>query len=185
MFNENDRVVVKETGAFGTVLETYDDMVCVELDNSVEMEYKAVQLITQDEFNRQEDAQVEGVMVDRGLISMADIPYTPRRGDGRSASNVISMIRRLYPDLLTTAEEKAEQKISDDLDRVRALTNFTNTPIVVWLGAGEMSDEGMVRKVLARTILNNAIEGTILLGDILISKCRRELAAYKPSSEEK
>lgn len=185
MFNEGDRVVAKDTRAFGTVLETYEDMACVELDNGVEMEYKLDQLITEDEFKNHEEEKIKAFKArHQGGPSIKDIPYVPRRGDGQAAAKLVEIVRRVYPDILVTAEETAEITPKDDLSRVYALSVFTGTPMIVWMGAGEMNDEGMVRAILVKTILNNTLEGTGLVADVLISKCRRVLAAHETMEDK-
>ena len=177
MFNEGDQVAVKDSGAVGVVLETYGDTVCVELSNGVEMEYHANQLMTKEEFNAQEDQRFSEILATRPKPPHLSLgPYRPQKGDRRRARDVIARLRGFWPAILVLADERHDDFYSlDDFKKVGFISELTGTPMVVWMGSLDLGGELMFRQVLAKTVLNNIVNETGLMGDALLATCRQAL----------
>lgn len=171
MFNENDRIQLIENPRIkGTVIEQVDAHVFVELDNGAEMEYLAKQLEPECE-----------VLVAPDVVNSKPShepfgPYRPQKGDRRRAQEAIASIRKLYPAILVAANEHIEgfNKL-EGFDQVKALSEYTGTPMVVWMGANEFGGKEMMRRVLAKTIINNIATNSPLISDMLIGNIRQAL----------
>lgn len=179
-FNEGDKVRVKRDGAAGTIVYAEDGYYSVELNSGVEMDFEdASLLLTEDEYVAQQAEA--GPRQQGGLrpVSAAGVPYVPRRGDRKTAANVLIMIERVYPGIVDAMGVRCDE--FDDLvpfDKVKVMSEITGTPMVVFMGAGEMNDIGMMRAVIAKTLMNDIMGGGGLTADILLAHCRKVIVEH-------
>jgi len=178
MFNVGDEVRVRSNGAQGVVGYAEDGYVCVDLNSGVEMDFSDVGLLQlMSEYNAERyTAAVTDDKV-RDLCGIFNTPYSPRRGDRRLAIKVIKSLDEIMPDLLKTAEKKIDGFAKmEAFDQVKNFSEMVGTPMVVFMGAAEMGDITMMRLVIQKTLVANAIEGTGLLFDTMMVSLQRELA---------
>jgi len=199
MFNENDIVVVKSSGAYATILEVADDIVYVELNsNGAEMEYNVDQLIMADEFEKAkreaEEARRQEIAAEAAArpSHLALGEYVPQKGDRARAASVIAKLEECSDQVpLFDAARKAIDDFDslDAFDKVKHLSKYSGVPMVVWMAAGDihsvMEKNDMIMAINRKALVNAALSGkTGLLGDVLLEKCRREIAAYEAAQKE-
>ena len=184
-FNEGDRVRLRKGGAAGTVVYAEDGYYSVELDSGVEMDFEDISLLmTEDEYVAHESGAGPRLKGGSRPTSTAGVPYVPRKGDRRLAGDVIKMITRLYPGLIDAMGVRCDTFDDlDSFDKVKVMSAITGTPMVVFMGAAEMGDQGMMKAVIGKTILNNIMEGSGLTADILLAYCRRAMADHDGESK--
>lgn len=178
MFNVGDEVRVRSSGAVGVVGYAEDGYFCVDLDNGVEMDFSdegSLQLMAEYKTERSAAADVDAKT--RDLCGMFNAPYSPRKGDRRLAGRVIKALGHIMPDLLKVAETKIEGFAKmEAFDQVKNFSEMVGTPMVVFMGAAEMSDIKMMRLVIQKTLVENALAGTSLLYDTMVASLQDELA---------
>ena len=178
MFQVGNEVRVLSNGAVGIVGYAEDGYVCVELDSGVEMDFadeSSLQLMSEYKAERSAAADVDAKT--RDLSGIFNAPYCPRKGDKRLAGNVIKALGEIMPDLLKVAEKKIEGFAKmEAFDQVKNFSELVGTPMVVFMGAAEMGDTNMMRLVIQKTLVLNAIEGTSLLYDTMVARLQDELA---------
>lgn len=181
IFNKGDRVRVKRNGAAGVIVYAEDGYYCVELDTGPEMDFENPDLLmTEDEYVAQQAEAGPRLKGGQRATSTAGVPYVPRRGDRKTAANVLIMIQQIYPGLIDAIDIRCETFDElDAFDKVKVMSEITGTPMVVFMGAGEMNDRGMMEAVIGKTLLNNIAEGSGLTADILLGACRRTIAEFK------
>lgn len=179
MFEIGQKVVALSNGLVGEVVYVEDDLVYVETDGGAEHEFSATDL------KIWEPTPAPIPMFDqKSAMSAADLPYVPRKGDRRVAARVMSMIKSVFPMVLDGVRTNNEgyDKL-DAFDQVKLLSETTGTPMVVFMGAAEMNDDGMMREVLQRTLVVNILEGGDLVRDMLLGKAKRVIAEYEAKNE--
>ncbi len=178
MFNVGDEVRVLSNGAVGVVGYAEEGYICVDLNNGVEMDFSdedQLQLVA--DYKAEKAAEVAVADKTRDLSGMFNAPYVPRKGDKRLASKVINSLGVIMPDLLKVAETKIEGFAKmEAFDQVKNFSEMVGTPMVVFMGAAEMDDSNMMRLVIQKTLMENAITGTGLLFDTFMIRIREELA---------
>lgn len=178
MFEIGDEVRVRSNGAVGVVGYVEEGYICVDLDSGVEMDFSddsQLQLVA--DYKAEKVAEVVVAEKTRDLSGMFNAPYVPRKGDRRLASKVINSLGVIMPDLLKTAASKIDGFAKmDDFDKVKSFSEMVGTPMVVFMGAQEMGDIGMMRLVIRKTLIENAIAGTGLLYDCMVTSLQDELA---------
>ncbi len=179
MFNEGDRVRIRINGAAGVVDYAEEGYYTVLLDTGTEMDFENPELLMlEDDYVAQQ--AVAGPRLKGGSRgnSTAGVPYVPRKGDRKLAANVLIMIEQIYPGMLDAMSVRCEE--FDDLqafDKVKVMSEITGTPMVVFMGGAEM---GMMKEVIAKTILNDMTSGGGgLTADILLAHCRRVIGEHK------
>lgn len=182
MFNEGDRVCIRSNGAAGEVVYAEDNYYSVELDNGAEMDFEDVNLLMpEDEYQIEQSAKFKAMAEPRStkksasnFPELADLPYVPRKGDRRLASTVIEMIDRIYPGVIAAMETRNPWfNTMDAFDKVKYLSQSVGTPMVVFMGAAEMGDDGMMRQVIGKTVLNDMFGDGTLTMDMLLGTVRR------------
>lgn len=178
MFKIGDEVRVRSNGAQGVVGYAEEGYICVDLNNGVEMDFSdegQLQLVA--DYKAEKVAEVVVAKKTRDLSGMFNAPYTPRKGDRRLASKVINSLGVIMPELLKTAASKiADFAKMDDFDKVKSFSEMVGTPMVVFMGAADMGDINMMRQVIRKTLIENAIAGTGLLYDCMVTSLQAELA---------
>lgn len=178
MFNVGDEVRVRSNGAVGVVGYAEDGYVCVDLNNGVEMDFSdegQLQLVA--DYKAEKAAEVAVADKTRDLSGMFNAPYVPRKGDKRLASKVINSLGVIMPDLLKVAEKKIEGFAKmEAFDQVKNFSEMVGTPMVVFMGAAEMGDSEMMRLVIQKTLVANAVKGTNLLFDTMMARINDELS---------
>ena len=178
MFKVGDEVRVRSSGAVGVVGYVEEGYVCVDLHTGVEMDFPdegMLQLMADYKAERSAAADVDAKT--RDLCGVFNAPYSPRKGDKRLAGKVIKSLGQIMPDLLKVAETKIEGFAKmEAFDQVQSFSEMVGTPMVVFMGAAEMSDIRMMRLVIQKTLVANAIEGTSLLFDTMMVSIQDELA---------
>lgn len=178
MFNVGDEVRVLSNGAVGIVGYAEDGYVCVELDTGVEMDFSdegSLQLVA--DYKAEKAAEVAITAKTRDLSGMFNAPYCPRKGDKRLAGKVLAALNEIMPDLLKVAEKKVEGFVEmDSFDKVKSFSEMVGTPMVVFMGAMDMGSTDMMRLVIQKTLIANAIKGTGLLFDTMVVRLQEELA---------
>ncbi len=178
MFQVGDEVRVLSNGAVGVVGYAEEGYVCVDLHTGVEMDFSdesQIQLMTDYKAERSASADVDAKT--RDLSGIFNTPYSPRKGDKRLAGKVIKALGEIMPDLLKTAEKKIEGFAKmEAFDQVKNFAEMVGTPMVVFMGAAEMGDVNMMRLVIQKTLVLNALEGTSLLYDTMVARLQDELA---------
>lgn len=100
MFEVDDRVYIPSNGATATVLEVDDDIVYVELDNGVEMDFRSGQLVSQEE----REAEVDKLRPTPSKHSSDSyIPMLARQGleeiwtvINGAAPDVVNMVKQFH-----------------------------------------------------------------------------------------
>ncbi len=178
MFNVGDEVRVLSSGAEGVVGYAEDGYICVDLNNGVEMDFSdegSLQLVA--DYKAEKAAEVAVAEKTRDLCGMFNAPYCARKGDKRLASKVIASLDEIMPDLLKTAEQKIDGFAKmEAFDQVKNFSEMVGTPMVVFMGAAEMGDRTMMRLVIRKTLMENALAGTNLLYDAMMVSIQAELA---------
>ncbi|KKM61814.1 hypothetical protein LCGC14_1527950 [marine sediment metagenome] len=178
MFNVGDEVRVVSNGAQGVVGYAEEGYICVDLNSGVEMDFtdeSQLQLVA--DYKAEKAAEVAVADKTRDLSGMFNAPYCPRKGDKRLAANVIKSLGVIMPDLLKTAERKIEGFAKmEAFDQVKSFSELVGTPMVVFMGAAEMGNSDMMRLVIQKTLVTNAIAGTSLLYDTMVASLQAELA---------
>ena len=178
MFKINDEVRVLSSGAEGVVGYVEEGYICVDLNNGVEMDFSdesQLQLVA--DYKAEKAAEVAVAVKTRDLSGMFNAPYCPRKGDKRLTSKVIASLGDIMPDLLKTAERKIDGFAQmDDFDKVKSFSEMVGTPMVVFMGAAEMGDLEMMKTVIRKTLVENALAGTNLLYDTMMVSIQAELA---------
>lgn len=178
MLTVGDEVRVRSNGAHGVVGYAEEGYICVDLNNGVEMDFSdesQLQLVA--DYKAEKAAEVAVADKTRDLSGMFNAPYTPRKGDRRLASKVINSLGVIMPELLKTAASKINGFAKmDDFDKVKSFSEMVGTPMVVFMGAQEMGDSDMMRQVIRKTLIENALAGTSLLYDTMVISLQDELA---------
>lgn len=178
MFQVGDEVRVRSNGAIGVIGYAEEGYVCVDLDTGVEMDFAeeaSLQLMSDYKAIRSAAADIDAKT--RDLCGVFNAPYSPRKGDKRLAGKVIKALGEIMPDLLKTAEKKIEGFAKmEAFDQVKNFSEMVGTPMVVFMGAAELGDINMMRSVIHKTLVVNAIEGTNLLFDLMLAGLQNELA---------
>ena len=178
MFNVGDEVRVVSNGAQGVVGYAEEGYICVDLNSGVEMDFtdeSQLQLVA--DYKAEKAAEVAVADKTRDLSGMFNAPYCPRKGDKRLAANVIKSLGVIMPDLLKTAEKKIDGFAKmEAFDQVKNFSEMVGTPMVVFMGAAEMGNSDMMRLVIQKTLVANAIAGTSLLYDTMVASLQAELA---------
>lgn len=178
MFNVGDEVRVLSNGAVGIVGYAEDGYVCIDLHTGVEMDFSdegQIQLMAEYKAERLASADVDAKT--RDLSGILNAPYSPRKGDKRLADKVIKALGEIMPDLLKVAAKKIEGFAKmEAFDQVKSFSEMVGTPMVVFMGAAEMGDTNMMRLVIQKTLVLNAIKGTGLLFDTMVVRLQEELA---------
>ncbi len=184
MFQVGDEVRVRSNGATGVVGYVEEGYICVDLNNGVEMDFSdesQLQLIA--DYKAEKATEVAVAAKTRDLTGKFNAPYCPRKGDKRLAGKVIKSLGVIMPDLLKTAEMKIEGFAKmEAFDQVKNFSEMVGTPMVVFMGAADaaahsmMDDHVMMKLVIRKTLLENAIAGTSLLFDTMLARLQDELA---------
>lgn len=178
MFQVGDKVRVRSNGAVGIVGYAEDGYVCVELDTGVEMDFSDVsslQLVA--DYKAEKAAEVVVADKSRDLCGMFNAPYCARKGDKRLAGKVIKVLGEIMPDLLKTAEKKIDGFAKmEAFDQVKNFSEMVGTPMVVFMGAMDMDSTDMMRLVIQKTLVENALAGTSLLYDTMVASLQIDLA---------
>jgi len=184
MFNEGDRVRIRNNGAGGTVMYAEDGYYSVELDTGAEMDFENTSLLmTEYEYVEERKSLVKSNKSKGISLTAANMPYIPRRGDRQLATKVINMIKQIYPVLLDAMLVKNNKfNTLDDFDKVKTLSEITGTPMVVFMGAIDIGGQYFMRQVINKTILNNLVSNSDLVSDILLGSARRTIAEYEGES---
>ena len=166
-FKAGDMVRVLENGELGEVLEVDGNTVYVEMMNGVEHDYPADKLMSDEAFAEklaaERDAAAEHAQrqVPQGGAGMFG-PYIPRRGDNKLAIDCLNMIGRVSKDLLEVADTliKEAGRLDDfekarPLNKVMMISEVLNVPTIVFMGAAETSDDGLMRQVIAKIMFEN------------------------------
>ncbi|KKM96011.1 hypothetical protein LCGC14_1182300 [marine sediment metagenome] len=177
MFQVGDEVRVRSNGAVGVVGYAEPGYFCVDLDNGVEMDFFDEGLLQRmSEYKAERSASVAVNAKTRDLCGIFNAAYSPRKGDKRLAGKVIKSLGQIMPDLLKTAEKNIEGFAKmEAFDQVKNFSEMVGTPMVVFMGAAEMGDINMMRLVIQKTLIANAIEGTGLLFDVMVSSLQDKL----------
>lgn len=81
------------------------------------------------------------------------------------------------PDLLKTAEKKIDGFAKmEAFDQVKNFSEMVGTPMVVFMGAMDMDSTDMMRLVIQKTLVENALAGTSLLYDTMVASLQIDLA---------
>ncbi|KKK63962.1 hypothetical protein LCGC14_2989010 [marine sediment metagenome] len=178
MFKIGDEVRVVSNGAQGVVGHAEEGYVCVDLNSGVEMDFtdeSQLQLVA--DYKAEKAAEVAVAEKSRDLTGMFNAPYCPRKGDKRLAAKVIKSLGIIMPDLLKTAEKKIDGFAKmEAFDQVKNFSEMVGTPMVVFMGAAEMGNSDMMRLVIQKTLMANAIAGTSLLYDTMVTSLQNEFA---------
>ncbi len=178
MFKVGDEVRVRSNGAIGVVGYAEEGYICVDLNNGVEMDFSdegQLQLVA--DYKAEKVAEIAVTAKTRDLSGMFNAPYCPRKGDKRLAAKAIKAIGELMPDLLKVAEQKIEGFAKmEAFDQVKNFSEMVGTPMVVFMGVAEMGDINMMRLVIWKTLMANAVAGTSLLYDTMVARLQDELA---------
>ena len=178
MFQVGDEVRVLSNGAVGVVGYAEEGYVCVDLHTGVEMDFSdesQIQLMADYKAERLASADVDAKT--RDLCGIFNTPYSPRKGDKRLAGKVIKALGQIMPDLLKVAEKKIEGFAKmEAFDQVKNFAEMVGTPMVVFMGAAEMGDTNMMRLVIQKTLVANALEGTSLLYDTMVARLQDQFA---------
>ena len=177
MFKVGDHVRIMSNGAEGVVGYVEKGYISVDLNSGVEMDFSdesQLQLVA--DYKAEKAAAVAVADKTRDLGGMFNAPYCPRKGDKRLAGRVIASLGDIMPDLLKVAEKKIDGFAKmEAFDQVKNFSEMVGTPMVVFMGAAEMGDINMMRLVMQKTLLLNAITGTNLLYDAVVSRLQTEL----------
>ncbi len=177
MFKVDDEVRVLSSGAIGVVGYAEEGYISVDLNNGVEMDFSdesLLQLVA--DYKAEKVAEIAVAAKTRDLSRMFNAPYVPRKGDRRLASKVINSLGVIMPELLKVAEQKIDSFAKmEAFDQVKSFSKMVGTPMVVFMGAAEMGDSEMMRMVIRKTLLENAIAGTGLLFDTMMVSIQDEL----------
>ncbi len=178
MFNIGDKVRVRSSGAEGVVGYVEEGYICVDLNNGAEMDFtdeSSLQLVA--DYKAEKATEVAVAAKTRDLTGMFNAPYCPRKGDKRLAAKVIKSLGIIMPDLLKTAEMKIDGFAKmEAFDQVKSFSEMVGTPMVVFMGAMEMGSTDMMKLVIRKTLLENAIVETSLLFDTMVASLQSELA---------
>jgi len=184
MFKVGDKVRIRFNGAEGVVGYVEEGYICVDLDNGAEVDFSdesQIQLAA--DYKAEKAAEVAVADKTRDLCGKFNAPYVPRKGDKRLAGKVIKSLGQIMPDLLKVAETKIEGFAKmEAFDQVQSFSEMVGTPMVVFMGAAEvashsmMDDHEMMKLVIRKTLLENAIAGTNLLFDTMMVSIQAELA---------
>lgn len=177
MFEIGQKVVALSNGLVGEVVYVEDNLVYIETEGGAEHEFSAIDL------KIWEASPSPVPMFDqKSAMSAADLPYVPRKGDRKVAARVMSMVKSIFPMMLDGVRTNNEgyDKL-DAFDQVKLLSEATGTPMVVFMGAAEMNDDGMMREVLQRTLVINILEDGGLVSDMLLGRAKRVIAEYENS----
>ena len=165
MFKIGDRVAHKETAVRGTVVDVDGNTVYIELNNGSEHDYDASMLMLEEEMFAAIEAERDAAFSAREATNVSSNidfgPYIPRRGDHRLAIKCLDMINSIdatfsvfAQHLIKEAGKMEEFNNAKPLNKVMMMSDVLNTPTIVWMGAAEMNDDGLMRQVIVRTILN-------------------------------
>lgn len=175
MFEIGQKVVALSNGLVGEVVYVEDNLVYIETDGGAEHEFMADDL----KIWSPEPVPVP-VFDEKSTMSLADVPYIPQKGDRQLAVRVMNMVKSIFPMVLDGVRVGCEGY--DDLDafdQVKGLSETTGTPMVVFMGAAEMNDDGLMREILQRTLLINVISDSGLVCDMLLGKAKRVIKEYE------
>ena len=178
MFKVGDKVRIRFNGAEGVVGYVEEGYICVDLDNGAEVDFSdesQIQLAA--DYKAEKAAEVAVADKTRDLRGMFNAPYVPRKGDKRLAGKVINYLGGIMPDLLEVAAQKIDGfNKMQDFDKVKNFAEMVGTPMVVFMGAAELGDREMMRTIIRKTLLENAMAGTNLLYDAMMVSIQAELA---------
>lgn len=178
MFKVGDKVRIRSNGAEGVVGYVEEGYICVDLNNGAEADFLdegQLQLVAV--YKAEKAAEVAVAEKTRDLRGMFNAPYVPRKGDRRLASKVINYLGGIMPDLLEVAASKIDGFVEmQDFDKVKSFAEMVGTPMVVFMGAAEMGDRSMMKMVIQKTLLENALAGTNLLYDAMMVSIQAEPA---------
>ena len=189
VFNEGDQIRVRSNGAEGVIVYAESGYYCVELNTGAEQDFEdAGLLILEDEYQAdrerrrlEAEAQIpSSSLADNFLANIKAAPYVPRKGDSKLAAKVIGLIQSIYPLLLEGMTVKVDgfDKLKS-FDKVKALSEATDTPMVVFMGAAEMGGDDFMRQVISKTMLNNLLNDSSLAGDMLLGHARKVIDEHK------
>ena len=172
MFAIGDKVV-SSCGLVGHVTFVEDDY--IEIDpgngNSIEFNVSSLTMWTAPEPVKPPQHDLQGTF---------NAPYIPRKGDRRLATEVIRIVNSVAPIFLDAAAFKNEGFHQlDDFDKVKIIAKMSGTPMVVFMGAGEMGDRKMMQAVIQKTLLNNILNMTDFVSDLLLGKAKQVVEEYE------
>lgn len=196
MFNVGDEVRVRSNGAVGVVAYAEDGYLSVDMNNGTEMDFENESLLQLTVDYEEELGMKSGVVIKAAAqagmpvinlpMAKADPsdflggPYIPRKGDRAVAKTVIQMITNLYPLLIGGMKEQIDGFNSlDAFDQVKAISESTGTPMTVFMGAGEMGADELMRQILGKTVINNISSGGDLVKNMLLSRCRDVIDSFE------
>lgn len=156
--------VISIAGLRGVVCFVEGSYVCINTGSGVEMDFDACDLKLWVEPVAEKPKP--GNLDAKGLFNL---PYKPRRGDRKLAADVINKIGEILPPFIRWAESHIDgySKL-DAFDKVKAISEATGTPMIVWMGTAELGGD-YLRQVVAQTLMNQSQEdGGGMVGDILL-----------------
>ena len=173
MFKIGDKVE-SLAGLIGHVVFAEGRYVEVDPGNGVTIEYDRSDLNLWTEPEPVETPQHD-------LQNMFNAPYVPQPGDRKVAMRVMKTVGEVHPMLLDGLREAMENfDALPAFDQVKAMSNHVGTPMVVFMGAAQMGDnDEMMKGIIQRTLFNNVMEGTGLVADMLIGRCKRAIAEHE------
>ena len=176
-FNQGDTAYFK--GSKGTIDYVEDGYIVIVLDNGSEMDFTdESKLFTVDEHDQKnQDAadQRSEQMAERSKadgVNTGMYAYIERKGDQKDATCAVALIEKIYAPLALIVKDEPT-----DLDKVKALSEKTGTPVTVLLAFHD--DEEMMRQVLQKTMLTAAMDqmtgnGTVV-EEVLLAKVKAAL----------
>ncbi len=174
MFEIGQKVVAINTDIVGKIVYVEDDIVYIETANGAEHEFDVANIKLWEPAPTTSTPQTSKKLFDG--------PYIPRKGDRKLAARVMELIKEIFPSLLDAARMNNEKFDElDAFDKVKTLSEVTNTPMIVFMGAGEMEQMWMMEQVIRQTILNDILDGGSLNFDMLIGRARRAIKEYEDS----
>ncbi len=172
MFNIGDKVRSISNGIVGHVTFIEDDYVEIDPGNGVSIDFDVSNLTLWTEPEPVESPQ-------RDLQGFLNAPYVPQSGDRKVASTVMKIVDKLYPILLDGLRESVENfDTLPPFDQVKAMSEQTETPMVVFMGAVDMGDD-MMLSILQRAMLNSVIIGNELISNMIIGRVKRVIAEHE------
>lgn len=195
MFKVGDEVRIRSNGAKGVVGYAEDGYFCVDLDNGAEMDFEDESLLQLAVDYDAEWNLKSAILVRRGAVNLSmskadpadfkGLPYIPHKGDRRLATEVIRIINKIAPAILDAAAVNNDNFHQlDDVEKVKHIAKITGTPMIVFMGAGEMGDRGMMEAVIRKTLLVNITERTDLVCDMILGRVKREIAGYEKEHQD-
>jgi len=133
IFNEGDRVIHSTKLIRGTVLETDDGIVYLEMDNGVEMDFSGTDLMLESEYKSPEEERQEEMAADAATLFVAELIFPEVRNI--FVALAMKMADEAGAAVIALGGSASTWEEMNDFHRMNFISVATHTQFIDWVNA--------------------------------------------------